>query len=376
MRSVLPRPQAHRIRPGATLVLPLAALLAGCAPDAAPTTVGDADFCATIHRDTSLTLDGQLQPVDSLMARRTGVYVLEDGGGAMITRAWLSEYAEHTVDVQYFIFSADNVGLIAADYLVRAADRGVRVRILVDDVLVEADAAELLALDAHPNLEIRIYNPGTNVGKNLPQKALKVISDFRGANQRMHNKTFTVDGRVSITGGRNIADEYFDYDHEYNFRDRDVLLLGRTAAGIDSVFERFWNDPLSHPVGELVRATAPDSDSAARLAWLHEYACKPANYWPQVRGLLSGIPAAFKGIQASGALQWVDSVTFVSDVPGKNDGRQGLEWRRGHPGRAAGQLVRQARRTRSSSSLPTWSRRRRGGRFFVMRSTGASRSGS
>jgi putative cardiolipin synthase len=307
-----------------SLPIVVAALMAACAPDARPPAAADPDFCATIHRDTAVHLARQLQPVESLMARRTGVYVLEDGGGAMIARAWLSEYAEHTIDVQYFMFSADNVGLIAADYLVRAADRGVRVRVLVDDILVEQDAADLLALDTHPNLEIRIYNPDLTVGKNLPRRLFNAVTDFRGINQRMHNKTFTVDGRIAITGGRNIADEYFDYDHDYNFRDRDVLLLGGAATGVEADFERFWRDTLSRPVGELVRAAAADSDSAARLAWLHRYACNPANYWPQVRERVRSIPVAFEGIQASGALQWLDSVSYVSDAPGKNDGRQGL----------------------------------------------------
>ncbi len=125
-------------------LLLIVTLLAGCSGEATPPVAAaeDADFCASIHRDTTIHLAQQLQAVDSLMATKTGVYVLEDGGGAMVARAWLSEYAEHTIDVQYFIFSADNVGLIAVDYLVRAADRGVKVRVQVDDLLLEADAAE------------------------------------------------------------------------------------------------------------------------------------------------------------------------------------------------------------------------------------------
>ena len=298
--------------------------LAGCASEAPGAATANADFCATIHRDTAIHLADQLRSVAPLMAIRTGTYVLEDGEGAMIARAWLSEYAEHTIDVQYFIFSADNVGLIAADYLVRAAERGVRVRVLVDDLLVEADADELMALDSHPNLEIRIYNPNANVGKGIPRKLFTLATDFRGINQRMHNKTFTVDGRIVITGGRNVADEYFDYDHAYNFRDRDVLLLGGVARDIQASFERFWNDSLSHPVSSLVPAGTATEDQAARLAWLHDYACDPRNYWPQVRDRIASIPRAFEEIQASGALQWLDSVTYVSDVPGKNDGRAGL----------------------------------------------------
>lgn len=302
----------------------LVALVAACAPEPESPGTADAEFCATIHRDTAVALTRQLQPVDSLMARKTGVYVLEDGGGALIARAWLSEYAERTIDVQYFIFSADNVGLIAADYLVRAADRGVRVRVLVDDILVEASAADLLALDAHPNLEIRIYNPNVNIGKKLPRRLFNTISDFRGINQRMHTKAFTVDGRIVITGGRNIADEYFDYDHDYNFRDRDVLLLGGVATQVQSVFDRFWNDSLSRPIGDLVKTPAADSVSAARLEWLHQYACNPANYWPQVREQVDHIPVAFEAIRTSGKLRWLDSVTYVADPPGKNDGHEGL----------------------------------------------------
>ena len=304
---------------------PFLLLAAACAPDDTPAALNaDMDFCATIHRDTSIHLTEQLRPLDALMTSSTGVYVLETGAGSMVARAWLSEYAEQTIDVQYFIFSADNVGLIAADYLVRAADRGVRVRILVDDVMVEADADELLALDAHPNLEIRIYNPSLNVGKTLTRKAFNAVTDFRGINQRMHNKAFIVDGRIVITGGRNIANEYFDFHHEYNFRDRDVLLLGGVAVQVDSVFEQFWTDTLSRPVQELVRSADTDVDRSDRLAWLHQYACDPANYWPQVRERMNAVPQAFGAILESGELQWVDSVVFVSDVPGKNDGSEGL----------------------------------------------------
>ena len=304
--------------------LPVLALSLACAASPAQRPNSNVDFCASIHRDTTIHLSEQLRSLESLMVNRTGVHVLEDGGGSMVARAWLSEYAERTIDVQDFIFSADNVGLIATDYLVRAADRGVRVRMLVDDVLVEADALQLLALDAHPNLEIRIYNPNINIGKSLPRKIFNVVSDFRGINQRMHNKAFIVDGRIAITGGRNIADEYFEYDHEFNFRDRDVLLLGGVVAQVDSVFEQYWNDRLSREVQTLARSSEAAVDRADRLEWLHQYACDPANYWPQVRERMNAVPRAFNAIVESGQLQWVDRVDFVSDVPGKNDGTEGM----------------------------------------------------
>ena len=275
------------------------------------------DFCSSIHRDSSTTLSKELEPVAQLMKTKTGVYVLEDGDGSMVTRAWLSEYAEETIDIQYFIFSTDNVGLIACDYLVRAADRGVKVRILVDDIMVEAGVHEILTMDSHENISIKIYNPGVNLGKNIFQKLTKFNKDFIGANQRMHNKTFTVDGKISITGGRNIADEYFDYDHEYNFRDRDVLLFGTVSKTIAGSFEDFWNDSLSYPVSDLVEEPGNDFKAKNKFDRLHQYACNPDNFWPQVREKIKGLPLAFQAIQKSGDIIWTDSVEFVSDIPGK-----------------------------------------------------------
>jgi phosphatidylserine/phosphatidylglycerophosphate/cardiolipin synthase-like enzyme len=215
-------------------------LLLACSSKENVYPVIDEDFCADIHIENH-PLSNYLAPLDSILAARTGVYVLEEGDNSMIARAWLSESAEKSIDIQYFIFSADNIGLIAVDYLLRAADRGVKVRFIVDDIMVEADADELLAIDAHPNIDIKIYNPTAKIGKNLPEKLYSLATDFQGFNQRMHNKTFIVDGKAVITGGRNIADEYFDYDHEYNFRDRDVLLLGKIAADVQRSFDEFWS---------------------------------------------------------------------------------------------------------------------------------------
>lgn len=279
----------------------------------------DRDFCSQLHFSDLTNLSRELEPLADSMQKKTGVYVLEDGGNAMMTRAWLCENAEQTIDIQYFIFSTDNVGLIACDYLVRAADRGVKVRILVDDILVDAGPHEILTMDAHPNIEIKIYNPGVNLGKNIAGKLMKLAKDFKGANQRMHNKTFTVDDKVVITGGRNIADEYFDYDHEYNFRDRDVLLLGKVVESVRNSFLQFWNSPLSVPVTQLLEDPGYNPNDTARYERLHQYACNPDNFWPQVREKIADLPKLFHEVIKDGNLIWTDSVRFVTDTPGKNN---------------------------------------------------------
>lgn len=292
-------------------------LIVACSSPKNEIPVAERDFCSSLHRNDSLNLTASLAPVADSLESKSGVYVLEDGGGSLVARAWLAEYAETTIDIQYFIFSPDNVGLIACDYLVRAADRGVKVRLLVDDVMVEAGVHEILVLDSHENIDIKIYNPGVNLGKNLFNKIKKFSTDFKGANQRMHNKTFVVDGKVCITGGRNIADEYFDYDHEYNFRDRDVLLLGKVNRDIEKSFEDFWASKLSIPVTELVSEEEANYADTTRFDRLHQYACNPDNFWPQVRDRIQNLHKHFTTLQEN--LVWLDDVHFVSDVPGKND---------------------------------------------------------
>ncbi len=280
------------------------------------------DFCAAVHPVKNTSLTAELNDVADQMKNTSGVCVLENGGASMISRAWLCSYAEQTIDIQYFIFSTDNIGLIACDYLVRAADRGVKVRILIDDIMVDASVQDILTLDAHENISIKIYNPGINIGKSLVGKLKNVITDFRGVNQRMHNKTFIVDGKVVITGGRNIADEYFDFDHAYNFRDRDVLLLGEVCQDVSNSFSEFWDDALSTDIRSLV--DEEDWISDPNFERLHQYACNPENYWPQIRNKVADFKTTIEAIKESNELFWLEELEFISDKPGKNDETRGL----------------------------------------------------
>ncbi len=306
-------------------------------------------FCANIQRDEATSLSKELESVEDLMQSKTGVYVLEDGSGSMVARAWLTEYAEKTIDIQYFIFSTDNIGLIACDYLIRAADRGIKVRVIVDDIMVDSDIQDILTFASHENITVKIYNPGMNLGKNLFNKIYNLTTDFRSINQRMHNKTFIVDGKVVITGGRNIADEYFDYDHAYNFRDRDILLIGKETAKVNTSFEEFWNSPLCENVTNIIKDTPENIAAVDRFDKLHEYACNPENFWPQIRERIGAFPNTFQDIQNSGELVWLDEISFISDLPGKNDGTEGL----GGGGISTSELIELVQNAKSSIDIQT-----------------------
>ena len=258
------------------------------------------------------------------MTAQTGVYVLEKGEESLIGRAWLAQHATTSIDVQYFIWSTDNIGVLAAELLLSAAERGVTVRVIVDDFLIDADDKTLLLLSAHPNVQIRVYNPNVNVGVGMWQRLKNAVTGFREINQRMHDKTAIFDGIAGITGGRNMADEYFDYDKEYNFRDRDVLLLGSAVSDMSENFNEFWASELAVPVETILAEDAADisvQDAARHFRALHDYANDPRNFEPQVRAAIEAADSFFPVLLQ--AMSWED-VSFLSDVPGKNDGQSGL----------------------------------------------------
>jgi putative cardiolipin synthase len=277
----------------------------------------------------------------------TGVYVLDNGEEALLARAWLADHAQRSIEVQYFIWSSDNIGILATEALLRAAERGVRVRVIVDDLLIDAPDKTLLALAKHPNIDIRIYNPRHKVGTPLHTRIVNVVKDFRGANQRMHDKTFIVDGAIGITGGRKMADEYFNYDHEYNFRDRDALLLGAAVKTMSANFEAFWARKYAAPmetlydgIGLMQKHVVVDGGEIQQVyRELHDYARAPANLAPEVRAAIDAAPESFQRI--SDEMAWGE-VEFIHDVPGKNGKRFSLG-SGGSSGVALAALVREAK---------------------------------
>ena len=297
-------------------------------------------------RDTGMAfIDMQL----AQHINKSGVYVLEKGEQALLARAWLADHAQKSIEVQYFIWSTDNIGILASEALLRAAERGVKVRVIVDDLLIDAPDESLLALALHPNIEIRIYNPKHSVGTSFFRRVINVFSDFRGVNQRMHDKTFVVDGKIAITGGRNMADEYFDYDHRYNFRDRDALVLGRAVTAIRKSFNRFWTSELSVPVEDRFKGvgllgqnlSVDDKTVHSIYKELHDYASLPENFEPEVRYAIENLSSSFYALAKE--IAWGDA-SFISDAPGKNK-QAGSFHAGGLTGSALGSLVEKAKKS-------------------------------
>jgi len=189
-----------------------------------------------------------------------GFRPLADGVDALLARIHLAEAAERSLDLMYFSWQDDRVGQRLFKALLGAADRGVRVRLLLDDIGTKAKDDDLLALDDHPGIEVRLFNPVAFRATPL----LGALSEINRVNRRMHNKAFVADNQRAILGGRNVGDQYFDAHETWNFEDLDVLVAGPVVAEVSDVFDRFWNAPMSYPIGALTAK----GDEAARLGVL------------------------------------------------------------------------------------------------------------
>lgn len=178
------------------------------------------------------------------------VDVLDTGQEALQVRLALVALAERSIDLQYYIWNSDDSGRLLAQALLDAADRGVRVRLLLDDFNVGDRDSPLATLHAHPDIQVRVYNP--NASRSGVAWFVSLLGEFGRLNQRMHNKAFVVDGLAAISGGRNIGDEYFDLHPALNFRDRDLFVAGPVVAAIAQGFDEYWNSERSFPVSGLV----------------------------------------------------------------------------------------------------------------------------
>lgn len=197
----------------------------------------------------------------------SGFYPLSQGMDALGVRLRLAEVAEKSIDLQYFLMKEDTAGAVMMNALLKAADRGVRVRFLLDDIFTTAKDRGLLLINQHPNIEVRLFNPVSRRGFHT----LNFVGDFRQANRRMHNKSFTVDNQISVVGGRNIADEYFQLKTDSLFVDFDVLALGPIAAEISESFDIYWNHSRAVPMHQIADNKEDEELEAVRIEIAEEF---------------------------------------------------------------------------------------------------------
>jgi len=192
-----------------------------------------------------------------------GFFPISDGIDALAARLLLAGRAERTLDAQYYLIKNDHTGNAFVNVLLQAADRGVRVRLLVDDMFTGGYDAGMAALDSHPNFEIRIFNPFAR----RSARAVDGLTSFSRINRRMHNKSFTIDNQITIIGGRNIADEYFGAREDAKFGDLDVVGIGPVVQDVSEMFDSYWNHERAAPIAAF--AKVPE-DPVAQLKLLRE----------------------------------------------------------------------------------------------------------
>jgi len=249
--------------------------------------------CSSLRPDFTKEASSALPPVvDSSSGRYvhsevekhkdgvSGFRLLTVSTNALMSRLTLIDHATRSVDLQYYIFANDATGRLVAQRLLAAADRGVRVRLLIDHVGVDDKEHLLDALDAHENIEVRFFNPFRTNNPSMPSRIAQFILDGQRLNRRMHNKSFLVDNDVAIIGGRNIGDGYFDASENTNFRDLDVVAIGPVVEAASRSFDNYWNSDAAYPVTAFKdsQATSADLDRVRQSLTQHARAFAESDY--------------------------------------------------------------------------------------------------
>lgn len=289
------------------LILTLSLVIAGCG-FALPKNTGD------YSQALAPAEDGQLaNAITQKMTEHpglTGVIPLAKGADAFAARMLLADAATSSIDTQYYIWRADLTGYLLLDRLKQAADRGVKVRLLLDDHGTSGLDPEISSLDAHPNVEVRLWNP-FNLRKF---KLLSFTVDFFRLNRRMHNKSFTVDGRASVLGGRNVGDEYFSTGETPLFVDLDVLVAGELVPLISQDFDRYWNSPSAYPANLIITKASKGTPITDKIGCYNE-----TEQMLEYREVLEQTEIVSQLSSGNLAMEWTN-ISLISDDPAKGQG--------------------------------------------------------
>jgi cardiolipin synthase C len=287
----------RKLRSPLPAIATLALLLAGCV--GLPRHVEKSRSEALPHPET--TTLGRLVAGEESNKNLSGIRLLSSGDEALADLIALADHAERTLDIQYYIIHQDDSARILLHHLRLAADRGVRVRVLVDDLNTAGEDRRFMHLGEHANVEVRVFNPFPGGRFATWTRFLASAGDIRRINHRMHNKLFVADNALAITGGRNIGDEYFTRDPRSNFIDLDVVAAGAIVAELSASFDAFWNSKYAYPIASVA---------------------SPVSAEPASPPLLEGAPAANPNWLAAGLdsgsvqLTWVPA-TVLADRPAK-----------------------------------------------------------
>ena len=289
-----------------SLLVALATFAAGCA--SLPSLEGRAPTSALT--DTAATRLGRAATaLTSTHPGKSGIHAVPVPTDAFAARVLLAAAAEKSLDVQYYIWHADQTGNLLFEAVWRAAERGVRVRLLLDDANTKGEDATIAALDAHPNIEVRLYNPLMQRDARL----LNFLADFTRVNRRMHNKSFTADNQVTIIGGRNVGNEYFGAGDEVVFTDLDVMAVGPVVNEVSKEFDLYWNSASAYPADRILPKSGAESAVVLEAAFAATRADLEATRYIDALGRTRLVNDL---VERNLALEWADA-RVVADDPAK-----------------------------------------------------------
>lgn len=259
-------------------------------------------------------LDSLITGPEALHPGQSGFRLVGHGPEAFAIRARTALLAGRSLDVQTYIWHADVTGKYLAHRALEAADRGLRVRLLVDDMDARAKNARFAGLDAHPNIAVRMFNPFKSRTGKLSQVA-EMLGSFNRINHRMHNKTWIADNRIAIVGGRNLGDEYFGASEDVNFVDLDFAMVGPIVRDASVSFDKYWNSSTTYPMSVLDPQGVSDDALATVRSILDEHAvqAEASHYAAE----LHGDDAVQRLVAGDWPMEWTDTSRFVSDDPNK-----------------------------------------------------------